>query len=40
MTIILETLFVGYIAWKLEGLDKELTRIRNWVEINFPDEVE
>lgn len=40
MTIVLETLFVGYIAWKLEGLDKDLRKVRKWIEANFPDEID
>jgi hypothetical protein len=40
MSIVLETLFVSYIIWKLELLERDLRRIREWIDENFPDEID
>ena len=39
MSIVLETLFVSYIIWKLELLERDSKKIREWIEENFPDEI-
>lgn len=39
MTVFIEALAVGYIVWKLEEMDKNLSKIKLWIELNFPDDV-